>query len=285
MKAAFWMAPEDAEAPIAVVPVGAEQRHGKTGAHALAFLATSDAEALIARCPGVAALLPQIVDALLHQTATAPGLLFDLAPLGEEEVRLVGEVLGEGEVVATVALAEGVIAQVQESVMAGLWRVRFTDAQSLLLADYVEVSAIPQVIRRAALMTKATFDIGAPPVGAMNVMPVLAEIRDRAAAYRAGDPAHVISLTLFPMTSQDLDFLRATLGAGPVAIVSRGYGTCRVQATAIQNVWSVQFFNVMDTILLDTIEIGAVPVVACAAVDDFRDSAERLREIEDAYFR
>jgi hydrogenase-1 operon protein HyaF len=50
-------------------------------------------------------------------------------------------------------------------------------------------------------------------------------------------------------------------------------------------VWSVQFFNTMDTILLDTVEIGDVPIVACAAEEDFRDSAERLREIEDAYFR
>ena len=47
----------------------------------------------------------------------------------------------------------------------------------------------------------------------------------------------------------------------------------------------MQFFNVMDQILLDTVEIGGVPVVATAADEDFRDSAERLREIEEAYFR
>ena len=68
-------------------------------------------------------------------------------------------------------------------------------------------------------------------------------------------------------------------------IVSRGYGTCRIQATAIHNVWSVQFFNVMDAMLLDTIEIGDVPVTAQAAEADFRDSAVRLREIEVAYFK
>jgi hydrogenase-1 operon protein HyaF len=47
----------------------------------------------------------------------------------------------------------------------------------------------------------------------------------------------------------------------------------------------VQFFNVMDQIILDTLEIGDAPAVACAAEVDFRDSAERLREIDEAYFR
>ena len=44
-------------------------------------------------------------------------------------------------------------------------------------------------------------------------------------------------------------------------------------------------FNAMDTIVLDTLEIGDVPVTARAAVEDFRDSAERLKEVEEAYFR
>jgi hydrogenase-1 operon protein HyaF len=114
---------------------------------------------------------------------------------------------------------------------------------------------------------------------------VLAEIRDRARRRQQGDAAHTISLSLLPMTPQDIAFLQESLGAGPVRIVSRGYGSCRIQATAIHDVWSVQFFNTMDTILLDTLEIGDVPIVACAAEGDFRDSAVRLREIKDAYFR
>ena len=83
--------------------------------------------------------------------------------------------------------------------------------------------------------------------------------------YRPGEPNHVISLTLMPMLAEDLELLVDRLGTGPVKIVSRGYGSCRVQATAIHNVWSVQFFNAMDAILLDTIEIGDVPTAAQAA--------------------
>ena len=73
-----------------------------TGTGTLAFLATSDAEALIARCPSVARLLPDMASALERQTATAPGLLFDLAPLSDDEKLLLNEILGEGEVAATV---------------------------------------------------------------------------------------------------------------------------------------------------------------------------------------
>ena len=114
---------------------------------------------------------------------------------------------------------------------------------------------------------------------------MLAEIADRAERYHFGEPNHTISLTLLPMTPEDLDLLVDRLGTGPVKIVSRGYGSCRVQATAVHNVWSVQFFNAMDAILLDTIEIGDVPAAAQAAVEDFRDSAVRLREIGEAYFQ
>ena len=119
----------------------------------------------------------------------------------------------------------------------------------------------------------------------MNVMPVLAEIQERMSAYRPGDDNHVITFSLFPMTPEDMSFLQETLGPGPVTLVSRGYGTCRIAATGARGVWSVQFYNAMDTIVLDTLEIGGVPGAARAAEDDFRDSAVRLSEIEDAYFK
>jgi hydrogenase-1 operon protein HyaF len=116
-------------------------------------------------------------------------------------------------------------------------------------------------------------------------MPVLAEIRERMGQYLPGTPNHTIAFSLFPMNPEDMDFLQKSLGPGPVQIVSRGYGTCKVTATATRNVWSVQFFNAMDTIVLDSLEIGGVPSVALAAEEDMRDSAERLKEIEEAYFR
>lgn len=291
MKAGFWVAPEG-EGEVTMMPIGIDAtasgfagRSGLTGAGTISFLATASATELIERCPKVAALLPDLVAALAAQTADAPGRLFDLADLGPDDLTLLGQVLGEGEVAATVALPEGVIAQIRESVMAGLWRVRFSDASGTLVADYVEVAAVPAAVERAAAATRVLGDLPDAPAGAMNVMPVLSEIRDRAAAHVAGAPSYTITFSLFPMSETDMAFLQETLGPGPVQILSRGYGTCRIVATGVRNVWSVQYFNAMDTIVLDTLEIGDVPETARAAVEDFRDSADRLKEIEEAYFR
>ena len=292
MKAGFWVAPEGADGDVAMMPIGIDAtasgfagRSGLTGAGTISFLATASAEEAIARCPKVAALLPQLVTALATHEEDAPSRLFDLGGYEADERELIGQVFGEGEVSATVALPDGIVAQVQESVMAGLWRVRFSDADGRLVADYAEVASVPAAIERAAAAMPVLGEIPAPPAGAMNVLPVLTEIRDRAARHVRGAPSHTITFSLFPMSEADMGFLQETLGPGPVQMLSRGYGTCRIVATGVRNVWSVQFFNAMDTIVLDTLEIGDVPVTARAAVEDFRDSAERLKEIEEAYFR
>ncbi|MGJ0508668.1 MAG: hydrogenase expression/formation C-terminal domain-containing protein [Methylocystis sp.] len=282
MKAGFWIAPEGAEETVKILPIGADDdldRRRKAN-----FLATKSAEELIARCPGVASLLPQVAEALARQKAREPGRLFDITDLPDDDRELVAQVLGEGEVSGVAALTDGVVAQIAESVMAGLWRVRFTNAAGALVADYLEIAAIPQVVRKAAELTRTSLAFGEPPEGAMNVMPLLAEIETRMAAHRPGEPGHVITFSLLPMNEIDMAFLQHTLGDGPVRLVSRGYGACRVHATGARSVWSVQFFNSMDTIILDTLEIGDPPLAACAADEDFQDSAERLREIYEAYF-
>lgn len=287
MKAGFWDAPEGAEQPVNVFPIGEESLNAAKGsltaAGALAKLATLDSTELAKSCPNAVALFSQIADAIEGQKSDAPTQLFRLANLNDLESKLVADVLGEGEVAGVVALPDGSLAQIQESVLAGIWRVRLeTDATS----EYLEIGAIPEIVRRAAAdLTSADFEIGQVPEGAMNVLPVLAEIRERAQAWRPGIRSQIINFTLLPMSPVDMSFLQDTIRNGPIQLVSRGYGTCRVLSTGIRNVWSVQFFNAMDTIILDTLEVGGVPVVALAADEDFEDSAERLREIIEAYFK
>ncbi len=282
MKAGFWVAPEGEDATMTVMPIGAEP---PLRARKLNYLATSSAEEMIQRCRQTASLLPRIADALAVQKSDEQGRLFDISDFTADDKELITQTLGEGEVAGVAALPNGIIAQIQEAVMAGVWRIRFTDAGGTLLADYVEVATIPAAVRQACAALPTSIDPGAAPAGAMNVMPVLTEIGDRIARYREGDPAHVITFSLFPMSHEDMAFLQETLGAGPVQLTSRGYGTCRIVATGARNVWSVQFYNAMDTIILDTLEICAIPSVAVAAEEDFRDSENRLREIEEAYFK
>jgi hydrogenase-1 operon protein HyaF len=287
MKVGFWDAPEGAEQPVSVFPIGEESLNASKGsltaAGALAKLATLDSAELAKSCPNAVALLSKIAEAIAGQKADGPTQLFRLANLNELESKLIADVLGEGEVGGVVALPDGSLAQIQESVLAGIWRVRLeTDATS----EYLEIGAIPEIVRRAAAdLTSADFEIGEVPEGAMNVLPVLAEIRERALAWRPGIRSQIINFTLLPMSPVDMSFLQDTIRNGPIQLVSRGYGTCRVLSTGIRNVWSVQFFNAMDTIILDTLEVGGVPTVALAADEDFEDSAERLQEIIEAYFK
>ena len=272
MKVGFWDAPEGAEQPVSVFPIGEESLNASSGsltaAGALARLATLDSAELAKSCPKAVALLSDVADAIAGQKADAPSQLFRLGNLNELESKLVADVLGEGEVGGVVALPDGSLAQIQESVLAGIWRVRLeTDASH----EYLEIGAIPEIVRRAAAdLTAADFEIGQVPEGAMNVLPVLAEIRERAQAFRPGIRSQIINFTLLPMSPVDMSFLQDTIGNGPIQLVSRGYGTCRVLSTGIRNVWSVQFFNAMDTIILDTLEVGGVPTVALAADEDFR---------------
>ena len=112
----------------------------------------------------------------------------------------------------------------------------------------------------------------------MNAQALVEEIRQQAAAWRAGDGAHVINLTLLPVSDADLDTLYGWLGHREGSILSRGYGNCRITSTRLKNVWWVQYFNSMDTLILNSIEIVAMPEVALASDEDFCDSIERLRE-------
>jgi hydrogenase-1 operon protein HyaF len=97
--------------------------------------------------------------------------------------------------------------------------------------------------------------------------------------WRPSTPAHVINLTLFPMSPEDHQVLERALPVGPVAIISRGFGHCRISSTLARNVWRVQYFNSMNTLILDTIEIVDVPEVAIAAPEDLADSRARLGEL------
>ncbi len=203
--------------------------------------------------------------------------LDDLAPEGK---RLIDEILGEGEV--SIIMAENPRIETQESVFAGIWRVRRRDGAGRVLADRLEVAAIPAIIRSRTFLDAA---ITAPDAALLhhpaivNAPALLTEIADKAAAWRAGTPEHVINFTLLPHTPEDLLLIEATLGKGRSEILSRGYGNCRITATCWPNCWWVRFYNSADTLILDTLEIVDIPAVALAAAEDIGESAQRLAEV------
>ncbi len=197
--------------------------------------------------------------------------------------RIVDDALGEGEVSIVLEDAAGRI-EVQETVFAGLWSMRAfsrTAAAGEEPRGQVEVAAFPRVVlARAFPPVRAVPDLAtAAGEGVVNAPAILTELLDKSAAWQAGTPAHVVNLSLLPHTPEDLDMIERVLGQGTVTILSRGYGNCRISSTATPHVWRVRYFNSMDTLILDTIEVTGVPEVACAAREDVADSAERLGEI------
>lgn len=201
----------------------------------------------------------------------------ELAGLNSEELALVNQVLGEGEVSAKALLADGGEARIQESVFAGVWRVCRFDANGQQTGDSVEVSPIPELLIERAQAASRWLDALPPmPATLMNAAPIGAELLAR--QRQALDSPHVINFTLLPVTPDDLAWITDLVGEGAVGIFSRGYGKCRVLATALTHVWRVQYFNTMNTLLLDTLEITRIPDVTLADGEDIADSAERLGE-------
>ena len=121
------------------------------------------------------------------------------------------------------------------------------------------------------------------PPGVNNAIPLVSEINDKIPEVAGSTEPHVINLTLLPQSEEDLAFLEQRLGKGYVTILSRGYGNCRVSSTLTNNVWWVQYFNSQDAIILNTLEVTAVPIVVCASQVDIEDSAQRLQEIREVY--
>lgn len=209
-------------------------------------------------------------------------IVHDLTGFSPREAAFVSDVLGDGEV----SILCGAETQAQESVMAGIWRVRETDGAGNLVSDRVEIGTFPaSVEKRAFLHSRASIDIPQNyGMGVFNAPALLAEINDAIERSGPDNPdAHSINLSLLPHTEDDLTLLDDLLGKGPVTVLSRGYGNCRVMATGLRHTWWVRFYNSQDTLILNSIEVSMLPDVVSASAEDIADSADRLREIMAVY--
>ena len=208
---------------------------------------------------------------------SSPIPVIELLDMEPEVVRLLNQTLGEGEVSVAVRGSSGY--RIQETVFAGVWRLHEFATDGRLTRDAIMACAIPPMVTLWA-REDVSPDCQMPEKtpGIMNALSVLSEIVGKSRTYKAGDGAHVVNLTLLPMSPEDMECLPLTLGVGAVTILSRGYGNCRITSTRLRNVWWVQYFNSMDTLILNTIEVSDVPEVAHASKEDYEDSIERLGE-------
>lgn len=225
--------------------------------------------------------IPRLAAALDAYAGTGRQMI-DLTRVTPDERRFLGEILRSGEVSAMAFGAPPL--QVEETVFAGLWRIRGGERGGADFTDYLEVNAIPAVLRaRAAagpLIPPAAEQI---PAFAVNAPHVLTELIARSAEFTATGRAHQINLDLLPLADAELGWLVARLGEGPVVIVSAGYGSCRIRSTHLAGTWWVQYSNAGDALILNSLEITSIPEVACAAPEDIADSAGRIRALKRVY--
>ena len=200
---------------------------------------------------------------------------------------LLDETLGEGEV-SIVGDRPGERSEIQEATCAGVWRVRGTRSepgQAPVVRERVEVAAFPRGALMRAFPREWPVDAdyaARPRPGIVNAPAILTEIAHKSRTHRPGGLPHVINMSLLPHSPEDLEMIDAGLGRGGITILSRGYGNCRIEATATPSVWRVRYYNSADTLILDTIEVSQVPEIACAAPEDIADSAARLADILEA---
>ncbi len=221
--------------------------------------------------------LGRIETALAAYRPGAPRIL-DLTAADGLALRFLKEALGSGEVSALAMGRPDV--QVEETVFAGLWRVRGEGV------DYLEVGDVPAILRRRAAASAGRLSLPAPetiPEEVVNAPHVLAEIIARAERFAETGETHNFNLDLVPLTDADLAWLVKSLGEGDVVIVPSGYGACRIRSTRLAAAWWVQFSNASDQLILNTLDIAAIPAVACAAPEDIADSARRLRAVRGVY--
>lgn len=216
------------------------------------------------------AFLRELLDGLRASTSLAmQPLRFSLLGFTPAVRAEINELLGEGEV----SVLSTCDLRAQETAFTGIWRIRGEGI------DDVEASAFPLALRELVLTRQLpAAPATEPPAGLMNAPALLHEVRSLSALWRAGRAAHVINLSLLPATPDDLAWLDEQLGRISFSILSRGFGNCRITATALPFVWWVQYFNNMEKLILNSIEIVDIPAVALAAAEDHAETIVRLEE-------
>ena len=226
-------------------------------------------------------VVEQLLEAMkAHRPGAANAPRFSLKAMAPGALRALNESLGQGEVSAVVNLGPEGCWRIQETAFAGVWRTQREDARGTVVEDILEAGDMPLPVKEAAArVSGARLDGTRLPAGVMNAPSIVDELRHHAKHFRPGRSAHVVNLSLLPLVPADHEGLDAVLGEGPVAILSRGFGNCRIGATNARGIWRVRYFNTMNTVILDTIEVVELPEAARAADDDYDDSLARLVEL------
>ncbi len=220
-------------------------------------------------------VLERLAEALDAVLAGGPDQRIDLSQLDMAAHAALADRLGQGEVRVTVR--SPVAAAIDEARLAGVWRVHRSADAGDATSESLEVGAAPATLSRAlADIADAPLCVAGGPADAMRARSLLTEIDHRASRHRLDGVPRVIDLTTLPLGPADRLLLDRVLGSGPVEAVASCFGRCHARATPRRHVWRVSYVNADDRLLLETVEICAIPSGIIAQREDMTDGRARL---------
>lgn len=251
----------------------------------------ADSQNLATVAPEALVLVSVMVATLKGRMAGAAPRRFDLTSQKPEGRRLLDDILGTGEVLFRIAPPShptggdpaGGWIEGHEAVMAGVWRLTEYDPAGRPRRHWIDIAEVPQAITEAR-PTGRPADLRRDPRPESDaVRALLEQIAHSLETHDPDGDNGVIPLSLLPLTPGERARLFEHLGQGPVRLLSRGYGTCEIQATGIANLWALRYLNASDSLLFETLEVGGLPAAARATPEDMADSARRLAALREAY--
>ncbi len=125
---------------------------------------------------GAKAVTEWLGEALKDYRVGGMPAIADISALDAENRDLVNQILGEGEVSLKYS-DENIQVRMQESVLAGIWRTFYLDAEGHITRDLIEVCDVPVLARRAPDAAAARGLLrDTAPEDVMNALPILTEI-------------------------------------------------------------------------------------------------------------
>jgi hydrogenase-1 operon protein HyaF len=109
-----------------------------------------------------------------------------------------------------------------------------------------------------------------------NAPPLLCELLNMLDHLLQTGETSAIDLSALPLTPADLDWLRATLGPGEIAVTLHANGDSTLEETAHAGVWWVTHRNEQGVVGAQFVEVAFVPELIKAHPTDVADGRERL---------
>ena len=116
-----------------------------------------------------------------------------------------------------------------------------------------------------------------------NIAALLAEISTMLEQLIGRGTSSMIDLKSLPLSPQEYEQLRLTLGQGEVTARLEAIGPSEIIETHYPGVWWVTHYNVEGDIIADMIEIASVPAILHSQPEDMQAGLERLHALLPQY--